>query len=187
VSRCRSLVVDCVHRTAPTVDGPTPYKMIRTTNVRNGRVDVDNVRYVTEETFATWNRRATPKPGDVLLTREAPVGEVGVLRSADQVFLGQRLMLYRPDPSRVTSEYLLAAFSSSLMRAQFDRNGSGSTVKHLPLPACQSFEVPLPPLHRQQEFARRVDLIRSEEGAARAHAAELDELAASLQARAFAG
>jgi type I restriction enzyme S subunit len=63
------LIVDCVNRTAPVVDYPTPYKMLRTTNVRNGRVDVDNVRFVTKETFDRWNRRATPRSGDVLLTR----------------------------------------------------------------------------------------------------------------------
>jgi len=33
-------IIDCVNKTAPIVAGPTPYKMIRTTNVKNGRVDL---------------------------------------------------------------------------------------------------------------------------------------------------
>src|SRR5690348_3762151 len=84
---CES-IIDCVNKTAPTVDCPTPYKMIRTTNVRDGWINLDEVRFVQAEVFARWNRRATPRKGDVILTREAPLGEVGMLRSNDLVFLG---------------------------------------------------------------------------------------------------
>lgn len=181
------LVVDCVNRTAPTVDYETPYKMIRTTNVKQGKINLSDVRYVERETYLRWNRRATPAIGDVILTREAPVGEAGILKAPDQVFLGQRLMLYRVNPDIATSEYLLAAFRSPFLRRQFDKHGSGSTVKHLPLPVCRGFEIPTPPLHLQQEFARRVESI---ENLRRAHLAQLDELDtlfASVQQRALCG
>ena len=46
---CES-IIDCVNKTAPVVDYETPFKMIRTTNVRNGRVNTEDVRYVTEDT-----------------------------------------------------------------------------------------------------------------------------------------
>jgi type I restriction enzyme S subunit len=66
--------------------------MIRTTNIRNGSVNLDSVKYVTEETYNQWTRRQIPKKGDVLLTREAPMGEVGMLLTDDHVFLGQRIV-----------------------------------------------------------------------------------------------
>src|ERR671919_201297 len=83
--------VDCVNRTAPVVATETPYKMIRTTNVRNGFIDTENVRYVTEETYKRWTRRLVPRRGDIILTREAPLGDVGMIRNDDFIFLGQRL------------------------------------------------------------------------------------------------
>jgi type I restriction enzyme S subunit len=181
------LIVDCVNRTAPIVDGPTPFKMIRTTNVKAGKVNLAEVRYVTEETFKQWNRRTTPKRGDVLLTREAPVGEAGMLESDDSVFLGQRLMLYRTNRERMQPEYLLAAFRGSFLQQQFDRHGSGSTVKHLPLPACRSFQVHVPPIALQQEFARRVGAVEKLKAAQRTALAEQDALFATLQHRAFRG
>jgi hypothetical protein len=181
------LIVDCVNRTAPIVDGPTPFKMIRTTNVKAGKVNLAEVRYVTEETFKQWNRRTTPKRGDVLLTREAPVGEAGMLESDDSVFLGQRLMLYRTNRERMQPEYLLAAFRGSFLQQQFDRHGSGSTVKHLPLPACRSFQVHVPPIALQQEFARRVGAVEKLKAAQRTALAEQDALFAALQHRAFRG
>ena len=72
-----SSITDCVNKTAPVVDYQTPFKMIRTTNVRNGRVDTVNVKYATENTYKTWTRRLAPKNGDLIFTREAPVGECG--------------------------------------------------------------------------------------------------------------
>ncbi len=81
-------IIDCVNKTAPIVDFETPYKMIRTTNVRHGRVDTNNVRYVTKDIYITWIRRGAPQNGDLVLTREAPVGEVGIIEDAKGVFLG---------------------------------------------------------------------------------------------------
>ncbi len=181
------LVVDCVNRTAPIVESPTPYKMIRTTNVRNGEVNLNSVRYVSKETYERWNRRATPRDGDVLLTREAPVGEAGILRGSQSVFLGQRLMLYRAQPERMTPEFLFQSFRSPFLRSQFDIQGSGSTVKHLPLPACRGFVLRLPPFHLQQEFARHFNLTHSVASRLSVHSEILDDLFASLQQRAFQG
>jgi len=60
--------------------------MIRTTNVRNGRVDTSSVRYVTKEVYSQWIRRGAPQQGDIIFTREAPVGEVGILEDPVGVF-----------------------------------------------------------------------------------------------------
>ena len=53
------LIVDCVNKTAPVVDGPTPYRMIRTTNIRNGRIDRNECRYVDETTYANIDSTLT--------------------------------------------------------------------------------------------------------------------------------
>ncbi|MEI7510700.1 MAG: hypothetical protein WCJ84_00910 [Candidatus Peregrinibacteria bacterium] len=91
-------IIDCVNKTAPKVDFKTPYKMLRTTNIKKGWIDVENVGYVNEEVYKKWTRREIPQVGDVILTREAPLGEVGLLRTDDKVFLGQRLVSYRANP-----------------------------------------------------------------------------------------
>ena len=77
------LIVDCLNRTAPIVEYPTDFKMIRTTNVRDGWINSDGIRCVTAETYEIWTRRAVPRRGDILLTREAPLGEIGIVRTDD--------------------------------------------------------------------------------------------------------
>lgn len=187
VSDLCDLVVDCVNRTAPVVARVTPYKMLRTTNIRNGLVDTSNVQYVEKDVFERWNRRASPRDGDVILTREAPVGEAAVFRGDDQVFLGQRLMLYRVDPAALTSDYLAACFRSPILQEQFHRLGSGSTVKHLPLPACRSFSIPVAPISDQRAFSERVAAIARLRARALAQSQSGAQLFASLQSRAFDG
>ena len=148
------LIVDCVNKTAPKVNIQTPYKMIRTTNVRNGRVDLTDCKFVESDIFDKWTRRAKVLEGDVILTREAPVGEVGMIRSSDTVFLGQRLMQYRANPKKMDNRFLLYSFLSPALKQQFDMHeGSGSVVSHIRVPDCHKFKLKLPPLPEQKAIA----------------------------------
>ncbi len=149
---CES-IVDCVNKTAPVADEPTPFKMIRTTNVRDGWVNLDEVKFVTEEVFAKWTRRQLPRRGDVILTREAPLGEVGMLRSDDTVFLGQRLVSYRADPAKLDNRFLLYAFQERDLQAQIKSLGSGATVEHMRVPDAEKLTLRLPPLPVQRHIA----------------------------------
>jgi type I restriction enzyme S subunit len=145
--------VDCVNRTAPVVNEPTPFKMIRTTNVRNGFIDSENVRFVTEATYKRWTRRLVPKRGDIILTREAPLGDVGKIRTDDLVFLGQRLYQFRPDPQKLDADFLLYSLLGNDLQGQIHGFGSGSTVEHMRLEDIPSLEINLPPLPVQRCIA----------------------------------
>ena len=122
-------VVDCINKTAPIVDEPTDFKMIRTTNIKGGRVDLEQVNYVTEKTFIKWTRRAAPRKHDVILTREAPLGEVGMLRTNDKVFLGQRTVLYRANNFDLNQWFLYYSLIGPVLQGQIRSLGSGSTVE----------------------------------------------------------
>lgn len=145
-----SHVVDCVNRTAPIVEYETPYKMLRTTNVRGGFVDTENVRYVTLDTYERWTRRLIPKRGDVFLTREAPLGDVGRLTSDDKVFLGQRLFHYRADPTVMDGRFLAYALQSPAVQGWIRGVGSGATVEHARVGDFHKIPIQVPPLKVQE-------------------------------------
>jgi type I restriction enzyme, S subunit len=146
--------VDCVNRTAPVVREPTPFKMIRTTNVRNGFIDTENVRYVTESVYKKWTRRLVPMRGDVILTREAPLGDVGKVRTDELIFLGQRLYHFRPDPKKLDADFLLYALMAPDLQGQIRGFGSGSTVEHMRLGDIPNLEIFVPEVSIQQRIAR---------------------------------
>jgi len=145
-------IVDCINNTAPTVDEDTPYKMIRTPNVRDGYVRLDDVKNVDKETYEEWTRRVTPRSGDIILTREAPLGAVGMLRTNESTFLGQRLVLYRPNTERLDNHFLLYALMSHEVQGQIQGFGSGATVPHMRVPDCGRIEIPVPPIQTQKKI-----------------------------------
>lgn len=151
VSLCEAHV-DCVNRTALVVNEVTPYKMIRTTNVRDGFIDTENVRYVTEESYRRWTRRLVPRRGDIILTREAPLGNVGKVRTDDSIFLGQRLYHFRPDLRKLDADFLLYAMLGEDLQGQIRGFGSGSTVEHMRLEDIPCLEINLPPLPVQRRI-----------------------------------
>jgi type I restriction enzyme S subunit len=154
VSDLCDLIVDCVNKTAPVSELPTPYKMIRTSHIKNGFIKLTDEKCVDQETFEKWTRRAKLQRGDVLLTREAPLGSVAMIRDEENHFLGQRIMQYRTNEQSMVSEFLLYSFLSPMLQYQFaSYGGTGSTVDHIRVPDCSNFEVPVPPLADQKAIA----------------------------------
>ncbi len=154
ISELCERIVDCVNKTAPSVDYKTPYKMIRTPNIKNGVINLDGCRNVEKETFEKWTRRASVEMGDILLTREAPMGEVGLVNFQDTVFLGQRIMQYRVNPLKLDSNFLLYSFLSPDLQFQFRRHdSSGSIISHIRVPDCSEFEINTPPLEIQKKIS----------------------------------
>ncbi|BCO30500.1 hypothetical protein TspCOW1_06030 [Thiohalobacter sp. COW1] len=184
-------IIDCINKTAPQVEGPTPFKMVRTTNVRDGRINLDSVKYVTEEIYHKWTRRQIPQRGDVILTREAPMGEVGMLDTEEKVFLGQRLVSYRANPRLLNNRFLLYGFQSNCMQSQIHALASGSTVQHMRVPDSKKLKISLPALHVQREIVQRLDSLLDEvkriESIYRQKLTALAELKQSLLRKAFSG
>jgi len=147
-------IVDCINKTAKTVDYQTPYKMIRTTNVRNYRLNLSSVRYAEKEVYDKWVRRLLPEKGDIIFTREAPAGEAGIVETDDLVFLGQRTMQFRPDVRQINSTFLLFEIMGGGIKRQIDKMSSGSTVKHLSVPECKKFQIRIPDLELQEKFEK---------------------------------
>ncbi len=154
VSQACELIVDCVNKTAPVSDTKTSYRMVRTSNIRSGRLKLDDVKYVEFETYEKWTRRAQVIQGDILLTREAPIGEVAIIDQEKNLFLGQRIMQYRPDPKKINSRFLYYSFLSDDLQKQFNYHGDiGSTVSHIRVGDCSTFIVSIPPLREQCRIA----------------------------------
>jgi type I restriction enzyme S subunit len=165
--------------------------MIRTTNVRDGYVNLDSVRYVTEETYRQWTRRQIPQKGDVLLTREAPMGEVGMLLSDDYVFLGQRIVSYRTNSNKLNNKFLLYSFQSHELQNQIKSFASGSTVQHMRVPDTKVLRIAVPSLSMQRQVVQSLDvlLIQTQrlETIYRQKLAALKELKQSILQKAFTG
>ena len=145
-------IVDCEHKTAPiSVSG---YPSIRTTDIKNGRILFDQANRVSKETYDAWTRRRTPVPGDLILAREAPVGEVGYIPEGQFPVLGQRTVLISPDREKVVPRFLHYLMISPEIQHELHVRSTGSTVLHLNMKDIRELELNnMPPLSEQREIA----------------------------------
>lgn len=147
-----SLIVDCPHSTPTWTDSGVI--VLRSNNIRGGRLNLSSVSYTTEEHYQDRIRRATPTEGDIVITREAPMGEVAMIPKGLRACLGQRMVLLRPNLARVNPSYLLFALQSEPVQTQiFWHEGTGSTVSNLRIPALEALNIPVVPLDQQRVIA----------------------------------
>ena len=146
------LIVDCEHKTALTQ--ATGYPSIRTPNIGRGRLILDNVNRVSEETYKAWTKRAIPQADDLILAREAPVGNVAIIPKNIKVCLGQRTVLIRPNKNKVEPNYLVYLLLGEEIQGKILSVSNGATVHHLNMKDIRNLELPeLPSLPTQRKIA----------------------------------
>jgi len=154
LSEITEFIVDSEHKTAPKSD--VGYPLVRTSDIKRGRIDLANVQRVSHETYVKWTRRAVPQTGDLILAREAPVGNVAVVTEGMNPVLGQRTVLLRPNSDCVDVTYLCALLLGDEVQYWMNAVANGSTVPHLNMSDIRSLKLPeLPELAIQ----RRVGLV----------------------------
>ncbi|GMU86834.1 MAG: type I restriction-modification system subunit S [Ignavibacteriales bacterium] len=136
-------ITDCEHKTAPVVD-ESNYYSVRTTNISNGKIDFDNCNRVSEGTYNLWTQRMVPQEGDIVLAREAPVGEVGYVEANRKICLGQRTVLIRPNQSLIHNRFLLYYLMNKEVKNGLINKSSGSVVEHLNVRDIREFKIKIP-------------------------------------------
>ena len=148
-------VVDCHNKTAPYVS--KGIHLIRTSDIRNGQMDLASSRKISEETYAYWARRMPPKSGDIFFTREAPMGEAAIVPDGEKVCLGQRVLLIRVFPELFNNRFLLYVIQSPSFQARMADASIGMGVKHLRVGGVEGLAVPVPPKFEQDRIVAIVD------------------------------
>lgn len=151
---CRT-IVDCPHST-PSFQ-PGGVLVARTMHIKNGVFLEDDASRVSEKEYQERIARAEPTPGDVILTREAPVGEAFVIPPAMKICLGQRVMLIKPNTALLDSDYLVAQIYSGALSTRIGELTAGTTNPHLNVADVRSLLLALPPFTEQQELTRRIN------------------------------
>ena len=147
-----SVVVDCPHSTPKwTANGKI---VIRNKNIKHGKIDFSSPSYTDDEHFAQRIKRAKPQPGDIIITREAPIGDVGMIPENTECCLGQRMVLLRANQSVCDNFYLLYSLQSLYVQHQISwSEGTGTTVSNLRIPHLEQIQIPYLPLEQQAKIS----------------------------------
>ncbi|MHB8369359.1 MAG: restriction endonuclease subunit S [Leptospirales bacterium] len=147
-----SQIVDCPHSTPKWTNRGVI--VLRNQNIRRGKLDLGQPSFTDEEHYLKRIHRAIPSAGDIVITREAPMGEVCIIPKGLKCCLGQRMVLLRPDKTKVVNRYLLYALQSNKVLEQiFWAEGTGSTVSNLRIPDLERLKIPVYGIDEQRAIA----------------------------------
>jgi type I restriction enzyme S subunit len=145
-------VFDCPHST-PKFTNTGPF-IIRTQDIITGVFRADQAGRVSEETYAERIARVTPSRGDLLYSREGTYfGIAAEVPAKTRVCLGQRMVLIRPDKSRLNFSFLCRWLNSPIMAAHIHGYRDGTVAERLNLPTIRALPILIPPLAEQKAIA----------------------------------
>ena len=146
LSQCLELVIDKRGVTPKKLNSDwtaSGYRVLSANNVKTTGIEkVDDIRFVDEETYKKWMKEEI-KRGDVLLTSEAPAGEVFYWDSDEKIVAGQRIYVLRTN-SDVNPLFLKYYIQSDKGQAEIRNKCSGSTVFGISAKTFDDIEIVLP-------------------------------------------
>lgn len=150
-----SLVIDYRGKTPLKLKGEWAsegYRALSALNVKTGGlVAEDKIRFVNEDLYHKWMKQEVNR-GDILITSEAPFGQVLQWNSDEKIVLSQRLFAIRIKTD-VDNRYVYYYMTSQPFQGELKARATGSTVEGLRQPALMKCRLSLPELPLQHRIA----------------------------------
>jgi type I restriction enzyme S subunit len=170
-----SKIVDGVHHTPTYVSEGVPFITITDITAGEG-ISFENVRYVSPTDHTFFVKRADPRTGDVLVTKDGTLGVARIV-SADypefSIFVS--VAQIRPKDKICTPELIWSFFESGEFKIQLGALSAGTGLTHIHLEHFREFRLRLPPYKEQ---LRIFEIVTDQGSVLRANIASLNKLRA---------
>lgn len=119
--------------------------------VKGGRIEQPE-EFIAEADYIEWMRRGMPVPGDIVMTTEAPLGEVAQL-DGRKVALAQRVITLRGKADVLDNTFLKFLLQSNPVQEELRSRGTGTTVIGIRQSELRKVSLTLPPFPEQKAIA----------------------------------
>lgn len=150
-------IVDCPHESPEWKK--TGINVIRNFNLVDGQIDLSDAYYVDADTYEKRIRREVPKAGDIIFSREAPIGNCAIIPDNFKCCLGQRLVLLRVNTDICSPEYLLTVLLSDYVKKQIEQvSKRGSIVSNFNISDLRDLVIPI--IDNKERIADFANILR---------------------------
>jgi len=158
-------IVDGVHHTPAYAESGIPFIVI-TDLTGSADINFSNTRFVSERDHRKFSKRANPKSGDVLVTKDGTLGIARIVPpDAPEFSIFVSVAMLRPNQDVCLPELIWAFFESGEFLIQLGALSAGTGLAHIHLEHFRSFLLRHPPIAEQQLIFRTIskqqDLINS--------------------------
>lgn len=152
-------IIDNLHST-PRYDG-NEFPCVRSQDVGCGYINFFTALKTSRDEFGERIRRAEPQTGDIVYVREGDVGRCAVVNGTQRFSLGQRVMMFRPDKTKITPKFLFyQLISPPFHEDQVLHFIIGTTSRHVNIKDLKNMKIVLPPLPDQHRIVAHLDRLQ---------------------------
>lgn len=109
--------------------------------------------FIAVESYSEWMRRGIPQEGDVIITTEAPLGEVAQIKTKDKLAFAQRLIILHPRRNILDQDYLYYLLRWEETQKKIASKATGTTVIGIKAAELRTVQLLIPPIRNQQLVA----------------------------------
>ena len=138
--------------------GKTPPKtasgipLITAKIIKNGQI-LPSQEYIAESYYSEWMRRGIPKKGAIVLTTEAPLGEVAQIDTDKKLAFAQSVIILEPDERYLVPDYLLYALQDVTLKERIHAKATGTTVLGIKSAELKKVQIDLPSVVMQRKIS----------------------------------
>lgn len=147
-------IIDYRGRTPVKTDAGIP--LITAKNVREGYLSEHPQEFIAEDAYEAWMTRGIPACGDVMLTTEAPMGNVARVPSY-RIALAQRLITLPTNTEELSNDFLFWLLHWSQTLERLTLLTSGSTVVGIKQSVFRRVIFAFPELDEQRRITKALD------------------------------
>ena len=132
---------------------------LNTKNVRSDGFNFSELEFVSKEKDEAL-RKGKLQRGDVVLTTRGTIGNTGLYDESvefENIRINSGMLIFRPDTSKLSGNYLFHFFQSQNFKAQRDSIVSGAAQPQLPIRSLNEAKIPLPSLATQQAIVAEIE------------------------------
>ena len=141
-----------------TDDGEIPF--INAGHLNGGSIDFSEMNYISQDKYDKLNSGKFQK-GDILYCLRGSLGKKAIVNNDINGAIASSLVIIRPDPEKVSGEYLMLALDSPAIKEQLVKANNGSSQPNLSAASVREYEVELPEFSIQKEVVEKLIKVRS--------------------------
>ncbi|ELY3409956.1 restriction endonuclease subunit S [Vibrio parahaemolyticus] len=129
------------------------YPAISAKNIKSKKiVRPDTIRFIDEATYKKWMKEPLIK-GDIIMTSEAPMGELYFFDGSEDFCLSQRLYGLRANSNVCSPEFLFNWLQTTKAKADMEGRASGTTALGIKQAELRKVKILTPPLELLEKYS----------------------------------
>ncbi|RCJ29206.1 hypothetical protein A6770_22385 [Nostoc minutum NIES-26] len=129
-------------------------------NVEMGKINLaKETNYGSEDLYKKWMNKGDAKKGDIIITMEAPLGNIAQIPDHRKYILSQRVILLKTKENLIYNDFLKNFLLSDLFQNRLKSYSSGTTATGIQQSKLLQLPIIVPPIPQQQQIAKILDTV----------------------------